>query len=71
MAVRMRNKRTGTTGTFSHPDVLSDEWVPVEPVEAAAEAEAEAEPVEPEAEPEAEAEPEPEAETGKTPTKKQ
>lgn len=30
MAVRMRNKRTGTTGTFSHPDVLSDEWVPVE-----------------------------------------
>lgn len=57
MAVRMRNKRTGTTGTFSHPDVLSDEWVPVEPVEAAAEAEAE--PVEPE------------AKAGKTPTKKQ
>lgn len=68
MAVRMRNKRTGTTGTFSHPDVLSDEWVPVEPVEAAAEAEAEAEP---EPEPEAEAEPEPEAKAGKTPTKKQ
>lgn len=36
MSVRMRNVRTGTTGTFASPETLSDEWVPVkddEPVE--------------------------------------
>lgn len=38
MSVRMRNVRTGTTGTFASPETLSDEWVPVkddEPVEKA------------------------------------
>lgn len=58
MTVRLRNKRTGTTGTFSHPDVLSDEWVPIEP---------EAEPV---AKTKPVAEPVAKAKTGKTPTKK-
>lgn len=38
MSVRMRNVRTGTTGTFASPETLSGEWVPVEdavPVEKA------------------------------------
>lgn len=30
LAVRMRNKRTGTTGTFANADVLGSDWEPID-----------------------------------------
>lgn len=32
LAVRMRNKVTGTTGTFANADVLGSEWEPIDEV---------------------------------------
>lgn len=30
LAVRMRNKVTGTTGTFANADVLGSDWEPID-----------------------------------------
>ena len=32
LAVRMRNKVTGTTGTFANADVLGSDWEPIDKV---------------------------------------